>query len=408
MNTAALSTSTLPARWRPWARSAWVLISSAALVLFALGLFNQLRQPPAEGCTLEGMECPVNNLTREDIKVAAQMGFSAGWTIFLFYGATALTKLPFLLVGFIIFWRKSEDWVALLLSLTLILWVLEGVYSLGWLQPAADALYLLDTIIFFILPFIFPNGRFVPGWTRWIILPYLVFSIPAILNPKAAVMLTVAALIWFAFLAYAMIYRYRRVSTQLERQQTKWVISGFLGSGMAAVPWIWMNAFYPASQPSAGRLLFAALVMLPVGGFSYLFLSGSIGFAILRYRLYDIDILIRRTLVYSALTALLALVYFGGVTLLQSLFTSLSGQQSPAALVISTLLIAALFNPLRRSIQEFIDRRFYRQKYDAEQALAKLAAAARDEVDIDQLKVALLQVVEGTMQPERMSLWLKD
>jgi hypothetical protein len=126
-----------------------------------------------------------------------------------------------------------------------------------------------------------------------------------------------------------------------------------------------------------------------------------------RYRLYDIDILINRTLVYGALSATLALIYFGGVATTQAIFRALTGQQEQPqlAIVISTLLIAALFNPLRRRIQRFIDKRFYRRKYDARKTLEAFSAKLRDETDLDALSDDLVGVVKETMQPSRISLW---
>ena len=135
----------------------------------------------------------------------------------------------------------------------------------------------------------------------------------------------------------------------------------------------------------------------------------AVGFAILKYRLYDIDIIINRALVYGSLTVMLGLVYFGGVTMTQSVFQTLTGQGElpQLAIVASTLVIAALFNPLRRRIQGFIDRRFYRSKYDARKTLEEFSAKLRDETDLDSLNAELVTVVREAMQPEHVSLWLR-
>jgi hypothetical protein len=139
------------------------------------------------------------------------------------------------------------------------------------------------------------------------------------------------------------------------------------------------------------------------------YLTVAIGIAILRHRLFDIDIIIRRTLSYAVLTAVLGLVYFGGIVLLQNVVGGLFGStESPLIIVISTLAIAALFNPLRARIQEFIDRRFFRSKYNAEKTLVDFAAVARDEVDMVRLSDSLLSVIEKTIQPEQISLWLRE
>jgi hypothetical protein len=139
-------------------------------------------------------------------------------------------------------------------------------------------------------------------------------------------------------------------------------------------------------------------------------LYAAVGIAILRYRLYDIDIIINRTLVYGPLTASLAMVYLGGVATTQALFRALTGQDRlpQLAVVVSTLAIAALFAPLRRRIQNFIDRRFYRRKYDAARTLQEFSAKLRDEADLDELSGDLVRVVRDTMQPEHVSLWLRQ
>ena len=195
----------------------------------------------------------------------------------------------------------------------------------------------------------------------------------------------------------SLVFRYRRASG-LERAQLRWVAY----AAALNVAFFLFNAFHLYQGLVSEATMAVILNVLP------LILPLSVAIAILRYRLYDIDLIIRKTLVYGILSAALALVFFGGVALLQQLVGRLTGtEDSPVVIVISTLLIAALFSPLRRGIQDFIDRRFYRQKYNAEQALADFAATARDETDLEALTDKLVEVVSQTMQPEHASLWLK-
>ena len=198
----------------------------------------------------------------------------------------------------------------------------------------------------------------------------------------------------------SLVLRWRRSSGE-PRQQIKWLAFFFATAGTLFLAIEVLGAaFYPAIFEGWFYLL--ALVPFWLG------LPLVMGLAIFKYRLYDIDVVIRKTLLYAVLTALLALVYFGVVIVLQGLFSRLTGvQQSTLAVVISTLFIAALFTPLRRRIQDWIDRRFFRKKYDAQQVLAQFALTARDETDLDALTAELVRVVQETMQPESVSVWLR-
>jgi hypothetical protein len=205
----------------------------------------------------------------------------------------------------------------------------------------------------------------------------------------------------------SLVMRYRR-SRGEERQQIKWI--AFAASFVGLLYLIAMvcafifpsGAWFQAGSPLWLDLLgYAALI-------SFTLVPIAVGFAVFRYRLYEIDIIINRALVYGSLTAMLALVYLCTVVVLQYLFRALTGQESQLAVVASTLAIAALFNPLRRRIQALVDRRFYRNKYDARKTLEVFSAKLRDETDLEALNAELLGVVRQTVQPQHASLWLRD
>ena len=199
----------------------------------------------------------------------------------------------------------------------------------------------------------------------------------------------------------SIILRYRR-SGQAERAQMKWVFSTIL-LGILVISWAdSVPLLFPAMQTFIDNFSYQIFLLFPIA------LPVVIGIAIMRYRLYDIDIIIRRTLVYSLVTLALLAVYFSSIVLLQRLFTGVTGQQSPLAIVISTLLIAALFNPLRQRVQSIIDRRFFRKKYDAQQVLEQFGRTARDETDRELLTAELARVLQDTIQPEHLSIWIHE
>ena len=202
--------------------------------------------------------------------------------------------------------------------------------------------------------------------------------------------------------ALSLVFRYRRASG-IQRQQIKWfAYAAALNGSLIAVDMLGISDLLL-------RYEFGDWLWVLLGNVGFASLYVAVGIAILRYRLYDIDIVINRTLVYGSLTALLAAVYFGGVAMTQVIFRALTGQeqQPQLAIVVSTLVIAALFNPLRRRTQSFIDRRFYRRKYDARKTLEAFSAKLRDETDLDALNAELVGVVRETMQPAHVSLWLR-
>jgi hypothetical protein len=293
---------------------------------------------------------------------------------------------------------------------------LPGGAVAGWLSTLVQTSVVISMLFLVLL---FPTGRLLsPRWrpVAWIAATVFVVSVlslaltpgpienfPSVRNPfgveaAAAVVDNLDAIgSWMGLACFvaailSLILRFYR-SRGEERLQLKWfVYASTLGFGAIVLG---------GDRQIIGTLVWTvAPLSLPI----------SAGIAVLKYRLYEIDFIINRTLVYVALTALLVAVYFGGVTATQAIFRILTGQeeQPQLAIVVSTLVIAALFNPLRRRIQGFIDRRFYRRKYDARKTLEAFSAKLRDETDLEALNSELVGVVRETMQPEHVSLWLRS
>ena len=324
-------------------------------------------------------------------------------------------------VAGVIFWRRADNWIALFSSLSLITFgtlslppslpVLADQSSAVWLP--INVLALIGTVALYIFYLLFPNGRFVPRWTRWAAVLFAVHEVFYWLFPRSVLdisssfpLLDFVVLTTFACIAIgSQMYRYRYVSSPAERQQTKWVVFGLVSAGLGAIafelsiPGSPLGQFGPLLALALEAGLFGSLLLIPL----------SIGVAIVHDRLWDIDIVIRRTLVYGILTASLTLVYFGSVATAQAVFHVLTGrvEQPQLVVVVSTLVIAALFNPLRRRIKSFIDRRFYRRKYDARKTLEAFSTTLSQETDLDALSDDLLSVVRRTMHPTHVSLWLR-
>jgi len=290
--------------------------------------------------------------------------------------------------------------------------LLTNIASVGW-------------IIIMVLGFFFPSGRVTPErWNKpitWIVLCIIcatLLTTPASVNvsisqqsyqnpihipslaPLEAILNSFSgvALLLLPLMVYSVYRRYKQ-SSVLERQQVKWLAFGLL-TLFVITPVTLFLVNVPGFQDSAASMAIQA--------WFYLLPAVCVGNAILRHRLYDIDIIIRRTLIYAVLTGILAAVYFGGIILTQQLFRAATGESSDLAIVVSTLLIAALFTPVRRRVQDAIDRRLYRRKYDVEQTLADFQKNLREDVDMETLKANLVGVVNDTMQPSSVRLWVRE
>jgi hypothetical protein len=205
----------------------------------------------------------------------------------------------------------------------------------------------------------------------------------------------------------SLVSRYRRSGGE-EREQIKWIAFAASFVGLMYLVAMVASAMFPSEESwfAPGSPLWLDLLSYAALA-SFTAIPIAVGFAVLKYRLYNIDLLINRTLVYGSLTAMLVALYFGSIVMLQRLFVVLTGERTTLAVVASTLVIAALFSPLRRRIQGFIDRRFYRSKYDAAKTLETFSAKLRDETDLEVLNTELVGVVRETMQPAHVSLWLR-
>jgi len=323
-----------------------------------------------------------------------------------------LQSLIFLSVGGFIFWRKSREPVALVASFTLVnigFWSLSPSTS-SPLEEIFGNMYglcLFTALGFFLVTF--PDGRFVPRWSWLLVVLWLVQAIlneipgPYNINLWPPLLTIAEVVLTYGGTLSVLLYRYVRVFSSSQRQQAKWLLFSFGGLFTGIILYILIGDVVPGLQAPDSLYQLADGTLITI---LFTFIPLSIAMAILRSRLWEIDVLIRRTLIYSALTLIMTGVYVGLVIGLSALLRRLISQDNNVAIVLSTLAIYILFQPLHRVLQALIDWRFYRRKYDAARTLTAFSATLRNEMDLDQLREQLLAVVQETMQPAYVSLWL--
>jgi hypothetical protein len=400
--------TTLHGRMLVLAQLGWVAVVVVTVGLAAAGFVVGFRSPE-----LISQQTVVQAVTAAGIPVRVVLAVGL-----------LLPMMAFSVTGLGLFWRKPDDWMAMLFALMLVilgafttrsLWALERASP--QLQLPARIVSLAALALLVVLCCLFPDGRFVPGWTKFLAaavipvlaaqpdLPLAVLRLP---DPVVGVptwrwrlmAVTVGGLLGLGLAAQA--YRYRRVSTPVQRQQTKWIV--FTVGTVILV--LLVAIIIPSTVVSTTSAWFAwaMLATIPL----FILFPVAIANSIIRYRLYDIDRLISRTLVYGLLTALLAGVYTCVVLTLGQLFGGGVGRDPPSwAVAGATLAVAALFQPARRRIQAVVDRRFNRRKYDVAKTVEAFSAHLRDEVDLEVLSAELLAVADQTMQPTKASLWLR-
>jgi hypothetical protein len=401
------------------ARAAWVAVAALAVGLFVAGIlaeFALLKVPCPTAACPTGQLPPAGLCALEDLGLSP--GFFAAYTVAMDVVFAAVCGV----VAALIFWRKSDDRMALFVSLALLTFGTSTftftMAALAARHPAWETpvsfLHFLGAASFGLFVYLFPDGRFVPRWARWVALVWIASQLPRYFFPDWYADPNtwydwISGPVWLAALSiaiYSQVRRYRHTSSSVQRQQIKWVVFG-ISAALTGFLSIQLVLGEGGTTPRSPGALVAYLVGYTFFGYlAVLLIPISIGIAVLRHHLFDVDLVINRTLVYGALTVSLGLVYLGSIVVLRTVVFGFE-QSSQLAIVATTLAIAALFNPLRRRTQAFIDRLFYRPKYDAAKTFEAFSARLRDETDLDQLTDELAVVVRETMQPEHVSVWLR-
>jgi hypothetical protein len=391
------------------AQAVWLLVAIVGTAAFAAGPISQWAA--LQTVCHPDSACQSFQLDASAAGTLSQHGSSP--TMYAVCTAAVLVALWVLWYGLaaLIVWRKPDDRGAVLCAFFLVIFPLAN--DTVWISNSNLSSWLAGIPIFSLLLFalLFPDGYFAPRWTRWlagaIVGVLVVTSLPS--SAVSSALNTVAGIIAIAlfFVAIAaQIQRYRSISSWAQRQQTKWGSLGLVVAILGLLVEWWASGVAPF--PTGNGSLYAAIIGNSGLAIITSAIPVSIAIAVLRSGLWDIDRVINRALVYTSLSVTLAGIYIGSVVGLQTLFRALTGQQSGLVVALSTLIIAVLFNPLRHRIQDVIAHAFYRRRYNAAHVLAAFGATCRDQTDLELLRAGLLQVVDETMQPRHVSLWLVD
>ncbi len=407
LNTQGKSEKHFHGRWLVLARIGWIVVTMTLVILNIIALPDTY--------------VAYFTFTPQVLQDLHRLGLSPTLYGILLTVENAPFQLVYLALGLLLFLRRSDDRMALFCSFMLVTFgnaLPLYNFANGSLVPglATNAVLRVITLVLFaageaslvIFFYLFPSGRFAPRWTRWCALLVLAYWLAVVFFPtlpsNAGGLATYVIPISLLSAVVAQVYRYRRVSTPRERQQTKWAVFGFILAILILVMQIPIGFLVPPSiqnDPVLGNLN-------PIFPVALLLIAIFLAIAVLRARLWDIDIIINKTLVYGLLTGFLAAIYLGLIFALQYLLSGIISRNNDVAIVVSTLIIAALFQPLRHRIQRIIDRRFYRSKYNAAKIIASFSSTLREEVDLNTLSEHLVAVVQETMQPAHVSLWLRS
>jgi signal transduction histidine kinase/DNA-binding response OmpR family regulator len=389
LKTSNCSSTNINPSWLPVARIGWYLLTPLSVGMYILTIRERFDTYLFE---VQGLQ-----------RIIPQIILSEKLLAYAIFSIESIVMLTYLIVAIVIFKYKSTDWLTMFLSFMLISF---GIVQSIPLHAVAGTilgiligfLALISIWTFATFFYVFPDGKFVPAWTRSLMIVWLVVDLIALgiyffapADPVMDVIYTAIVIGTMIFGIYAQNYRQKSAASAFQKRQIKWLLYGLWGMLISWIVFSISPHIFPIlKSPSAMRLIFIFL------GISIYYFSSAlfpivILFSIIRYRLWDIDKLINQTLVYGILTVFLGIVYLGSIVAIQWTLQSIIGQGSTLSIFISTLIIAALFNPIRSTLQDIIDRLFYRTKVDYQEAMTKFSLEIRTMIELPELLNALLQ-----------------